>query len=108
MGGGLVLFVPSAGAGSRIGSRRPVEAAAEAVTGCAPPTRRVEDWHGAVVSDAARGSGRCASGGVMPQGFPGIPSQGLDLVEPVMFLSWTGDVPVVHPPYSLATGKRPG
>ncbi len=57
--------------------------------------RRVEDWHGAVVSDAARGSGRCASGGVMPQGFPGIPSQGLDLVsrpctcrEHVMYLSW--------------------
>jgi hypothetical protein len=58
--------------------------------------RRVEDWHGVVVSDAARGSGRCASGGVMPHGFPGVPSQGLDLVEPVMYLSWTGDVPVVH------------
>ena len=59
--------------------------------------RRVEDWHGAVASDAARGSGRCASGGVMPQEFPGIPFQGLDLVEPVMYLSWTGDAPVVHP-----------
>jgi len=34
----------------------------------------------------------------MPQGFPGIPSQGLDLVEPVMYLSWTGDVPVMHRP----------
>ncbi len=44
----------------------------------------------------------------MPQGFPDIPSQGLDLVEPVMYLSWTGDVPVVHPSYSRATGKRPG
>src|SRR5208283_3959492 len=33
MGGGLALFVSSAGAGCRIGSRRPVEAAAEAVTG---------------------------------------------------------------------------
>jgi hypothetical protein len=67
--------------------------------------RRVEDWHGAVASDAARGSGRRASGGVMPQRFPGIPSQGLDLVEPVMYLSWTGDVPVVHPPYSRARGN---
>jgi hypothetical protein len=57
------------------------------------------------VSDAARGSGRCASGGVMPQGFPGISSQGLDLVEPVMYLSWTGDVPIVHPPHSRATGN---
>ena len=67
---------------------------------------RVEDWHGAVASDAARGSGRCASGGsVMPQGFPGIPSQGLDLVEPVMYLSWTGDVPIVYPLYTCATGN---
>ena len=41
----------------------------------------------------------------MPQRFPGIPWQGLDLVEPVMYLSWTGDVPVVHPPYSRATGN---
>jgi hypothetical protein len=94
--GGLVLFVPAARGGFRIGPRHPVEGCTEAVTGCAPPARRVEDWHGAVVSDAARGSGRCASGGVGPQGFPGIPSQGLDLVEPVMYLSWTGDVPVVH------------
>jgi hypothetical protein len=65
----------------------------------------VEDWHGAVLSDAARGSGRCASGGVRPQGFPGIPSQGLDLVEPVMDLSWTDDVPVVNPLYSRVTGN---
>jgi hypothetical protein len=35
--------------------------------------RRVEDWHGAVVSDAARGSGLCTSGGVMSQGFPVSP-----------------------------------
>jgi hypothetical protein len=32
--------------------------------------RRVEDWHGAVVGDTVRGSGRCASGVVMSQGFP--------------------------------------
>ena len=91
-------LVRTRGPGQASASARaiPSRAATEAVTGCAPPARRVEDWHGAVVSDAARGSGRCASGGVGPQGFPGIPSQGLDLVEPVMYLSWTGDVPVVH------------
>ncbi len=27
-------------------------------------------------------------------------SQGLDLVEPVMYLSWTDDVPIVYPPRS--------
>ncbi len=37
MDDGLVLFVPAAGAGFRIGPRRPVEAATEAVTGCASP-----------------------------------------------------------------------
>ena len=68
---------------------------------------RMEFWHGAVVSEAARGSGRCTSGGVMPQGFPGISFPGLDLVEPVMYLSWTDDVPIVYPPYTCATGKRP-
>ena len=42
--------------------------------------RRVVDWHGAVASDAVGGSGRFASGGVMPaRGFP-VSSQGLDLV----------------------------
>jgi hypothetical protein len=70
--------------------------------------RQVEDWHGAVVSDAARGPGRWASGVILSQGVPRCPSQGLDLVEPVMYLSWTDDVPIVYPPYSWATGKRPG
>ena len=37
LGGGLVLFVPAAGAGSRISPRHPIEAATEAVTECAPP-----------------------------------------------------------------------
>ena len=41
----------------------------------------------------------------MPQRFPDIPSQGLDLVEPVMYQWWTGDVLVVHPPCSRATGN---
>ena len=36
---------------------------------------------------------------------PDVPSQGLDLVEPVMYLSWTDDVPIVYPPYTCATGN---
>ena len=44
----------------------------EAVTECAR-RRRVEDWHGAVASDTARGSGRCASGVIMSHGFPVSP-----------------------------------
>jgi hypothetical protein len=37
MDGGLVSFVPAAGAGFRIGPRHLFEAATEAVTGCASP-----------------------------------------------------------------------
>ena len=40
----------------------------------------------------------------MSQGFL-CPLQGLDLVEPVMYLSWTDDVPIVYPPYTCATGN---
>ena len=106
MDDGLVLFVPAAGAGFRIGPRHPIEAATETVTGCVA-RRRVEDWHGAVVSDPARGSGRCASGGVMPQGFPVSPrrdwiwlSRSCTCRGLVMYLS--------APPYGRATGKCPG
>jgi hypothetical protein len=106
MDGGLVLFVPAAG--GRLPhwpapSHRGCHGGGDRVR---VAHRRVEDWHGAVVSDAIGVSGRCASGGVMPQGFPGIPSQGLDLVEPVTYLSWTGDVPVMHPLYTCA-GNAP-
>jgi len=38
--GGLVLFVPTAGAGCRIGPRDPIETATEAVTECASPAAR--------------------------------------------------------------------
>ena len=70
LGGGLVVFVPAAGAGCRIGPRPPIEAATEAAAECAPPL-------------------------------------GLDPAEPVAYLSWTGDAPVVmYPPYSCA-GDRP-
>ena len=37
MDGGLVLFVPAAGAGFSIGPRHPIEAATEAVTECVSP-----------------------------------------------------------------------
>ena len=72
------------------------------MTECAPPAAEWEDWHGAVASDAARGSGRCTSGVITSQGFPMSP-KGLDLVAPVMYLSWTDDVPIVYPPYTCAT-----
>jgi hypothetical protein len=78
LGGGLVLFVPAAGAGCRIGPRHPIETATEAVTGVRVACRRMENWHGAVAADTARGSGRCTSSGIMPQGVPGVPGQGPD------------------------------
>jgi hypothetical protein len=40
--------------------------------------------------DSARAASTCR------KGF-GVPSQGLDVVEPVMYLSWTDDVPIVYP-----------
>ena len=43
--------------------------------------RRVEDWHGAVASDTARGSGRCTSGVIMSQGFPVSPGVSLSGTE---------------------------
>jgi hypothetical protein len=36
---------------------------------------------------------------------PDVPSQGLDLAEPVMYLSWTDDLPIVYPLYTCATGN---
>ncbi len=108
MDGRPVLFVPAAGAGCRIGLRHHFEAATEAVTGCASPAAGwktgTAPWRATLRADldAARAAASCR------KGFPVSPCQGLDLVEPVMYLSWTGDVPVVHPPYTCATGKRPG
>jgi len=99
--------------------RHPIEAATEAVTECASPAA---EWKTGTVPWRAtlRGSGRWTGGGVMSQGFP-VFSQGLDPVEPVMNLSWTGDVPVMQPPYACAgyapdhgvarsarAGRRPG
>jgi len=86
--GGLVLFVPAAGAGYRIGPRYLIEAATEAVTERTPPPpgwkTGTVPWRAALCPDL----GRRVSGGVMPQGFPVSP-KGPNLVEPAMYLSWT-------------------
>jgi hypothetical protein len=63
--------------------------------------RRAEDWHGAVASDAAGGSGRRASGGVMPpKGFPVSPprdwiwlSRSCTCRGLMMYLSCTRPIP---------------
>jgi len=105
LGGRLVLFVPAAGAGSRISPRHPIEAAMEAVTECSPPAAEWKTgtvpWRATLPAhlDAARAAASCR------KSFPVSPL-GLDLVEPVIYLSWTGDVPVVHPPYTCA-GNAP-
>ena len=44
--------------------------------------------------DAARAAASCRAG--LPASL-----MRLDLVKPVIYLSWTGDVPVVYPPYTL-------
>ena len=51
LGGGLVVFVPAAGAGCRIGPRPPIEAATEAATECA----RRWDWNQRSRSCTCRG-----------------------------------------------------
>src|SRR5712691_3825412 len=99
--------VPAAGAGCRIrGLRHPIESATEAVTDCESPAA---GWKTGTVAwratlraslDAARATASCR------KGVPGVPSQGLDLAESVVYLSWTGDVPVVYPPYTCA-GNAP-
>jgi hypothetical protein len=67
--------------------------------------RRVEGWHGAVASDTARGPWTLHERRHHVARVPGVPSQGLNLVEPVMYLSWTGDVPVVYL-WGSKTGHR--
>ena len=72
MCGGLVLFVSSAGAGCRIGSRRPVEAAAEAVTGCASSAAGrktgTAPWRATLRAgpDSARAASSCRKGSRCP------------------------------------------
>src|SRR5271165_5333097 len=90
LGGRLVLFVPAAGAGSRISPRHPIEAAAMRWPRARrpPPSGRLA---------RCRGERHCARVWTLHQRrhhvarVPGVPSQGLDLVEPLMYLSWTDD-----------------
>jgi len=79
--------------------------------------RRAEDRHGAVASDAARGSGTPRERRRhVARGSPGVPSQGLDQAEPVMYLSWTRRIPalVTHRitwpqgPLAAAVSEAPG
>ena len=62
----------------------------------------MEDQHGAVASGAVPGSGRRGEPRRHAAGVPGVPGQGLDPAEPVMYLSWTGDGPVIYLPYTCA------
>jgi hypothetical protein len=68
MAGGLVLFVPEAGAGCRIGPRHLFEAATEAVTGCASPAAGwktgTAPWRATLPADldAARAAASCRKG----------------------------------------------
>jgi len=82
--------------------------------------RPVEDWHSAVASDAAGGSGRCTSGGVMPQGFPVSPrrdwiwlSRSCTCRGLVMYLSCTRRIPAlvtprITSPLAAAVSEVPG
>jgi hypothetical protein len=67
----------------------------EAVIECAA-CRRVEGWHGGERHRAWVWTPHERRHHVAR--VPGVPSQGLDLVEPVMYLSWTDDVPIVYRP----------
>ena len=68
--------------------------------------RRIEDWPG-----RCRGERHCARVWTLHERrhhvarVPAVSSPGLDLVEPVIYLSWTDDVPIVYPPYTCATGN---
>jgi hypothetical protein len=50
---------------------------------------------------------RCGSGGVVPQGFPMSPVRAWIRQSRSMCLPWTGDGPVIYPPYTCA-GDMPG
>ena len=71
------------------------------MTGCVAATG-MEDQHGAVASGAVPGSGRRGEPRRHAAMVPGVPGQGLDPAEPVMYQSWTGDGPVMYLPYTCA------
>jgi hypothetical protein len=99
LGGGLVLFVPVAGAGCWIGPRHPIGVATEAVTECVSPAA---GWKTGTVPWRATLRARVWTLDERRRHVAGVflvPAlSGLDLAEPVMYLSWTSDVLVVDPP----------
>ena len=82
-------------AGCRIGPRHLIEAPRRGDRVCVAATG-MEDQHGAVASGAVPGSGRRGQPRRQAARVPGVPGQGLDPAEPVMYLSWTGDGPVIY------------
>jgi hypothetical protein len=123
MDGALVLFVPAAGAGCRIGPLHPIEAAAEAVTGCASPAAGwktgTAPWRATLPADldAVRAAASCR------KGFPQSPvrdwiwlSRSCTCRGLVMHLSWTRRVPalvtrrITRPPgpFAAAVSEVPG
>ena len=62
----------------------------------------MEDQHGAVASGAVPGSGRRGEPRRHAPRVHGVPSQRLDPAEPVTYLSWTGDGPVMYKSYTCA------
>jgi len=98
-GGGLALLVPAAGVGGLpdrriISSRLPGGDDRVCVAAAGMEDQRCSD-----------GERRCARIWTplrYTAWVPGVPGQGLDPAEPVMYLSWTGDGPVMYLPYTCA------
>ena len=98
LGGRLVLLVPRRAAGSARAipsglSRAPVTGRAAAGMG---------DRHGAVARICVLSERRRRTAA----GFPGAALSGLGPADPVMYLPWTGGVPVVFPPYTCMVRHR--
>ena len=60
------------------------------------------DQHDAVASGAVPGAGHRGEPRRHAPRVPGVPGQGLDPAEPVIYLAWTGDGPVMYLPYTCA------
>jgi len=119
LGAGLVLFVPAAGEGCRIGPRHPVEAATEAVTECASPAA---GWKTGTVRGErcyVRGLDAARAAASRRMRVPGVPlrdwiwlSQSCTCRGLVMHLSCTRRIPalvtrrITRPPDPLAAAER--
>ena len=95
LGSGLVLFVPGPESGACTAGD-PIEPCdgKRAAPGCPSPP----GWETGMAVWRAALRARTSCSGV--PGVPGVPGQGLNPVEPDMYLSWTGGVPVIYPPYT--------